>query len=85
MEIPQEKAEEFQQVAALLASDIDLAWDMAQEEPENTKFLFWIIKNLKEKRDIAISDAQARQKRFEACCLLFSLPLAKEEEDHEHD
>jgi hypothetical protein len=79
-EITQEQALEYQQVAGLLALDIDMAWKMAQGDPEDTKMLFWIIKDLKEKRDKAISNPEVRQKRYQASSLVFFVACKSPEE-----
>ena len=74
--LDQEKAAEYQQIAALVCLDLDVLKDIA-EQPNNTadqlvkQILFtW------EKKEKLIQDAQHRKSRYEAASLIFSAAAA---------
>jgi hypothetical protein len=68
-----DKAKEYQEVAALLALDIDTLYDVSRDEKLTADELRWHIALIHEMKESAINDAKGRQERYEACNLLFSL------------
>lgn len=66
------KAEEYQQVAALLCLDIDLLAEAIDENTSREDLLWW-LNDLVEKKNDMISDAASRESRYVASSMIFSL------------
>lgn len=73
-----EEISEHQMVAAILAMDIDLSYDVMKEKPELDQMIHE-IKRLKENRDLAINDKESRERRYWAMCTVFNLPVTVKE------
>lgn len=75
-----------QHVAALLALDIDIAWDVVQACKDDAEALYGQLRILKRKRDQAISgdpeDVEATRRRYDTTCMLFSLPFSDDGGDN---
>jgi len=73
--IPPEKAEEYQQVAALVCMDIDTLLEISQQ-PENTvKDLQDQIALLHEMKEDIIKNPEKRKSRYNAACALFGMAI----------
>lgn len=66
------KAEEYQQVAALLCLDIDLLAEAIDENTSREDLLWW-LNDLVEKKNDMISNTASRESRYTASAMLFSL------------
>lgn len=73
-------SEEHQQVAALLALYIDLAWDVVEgmvkdpdDAPKEVSKLYKQMRLLKRQRDDIINDPKKRQSSFRSSSMLFNL------------
>ena len=71
MDITQEKALEYQQVAALACLDIDLLSDICEQEDMTLERLKAQIRLVKGNKDDMISDPRSRNKRYTAATLVF--------------
>lgn len=73
-----DKAIEYQQVAALTCLDIDLLADIAEDKSMTADQLRDQIVHLKELKDKLISDKADRESRYSAACMIFSLTVLEE-------
>jgi len=75
----------YQHVAALLALDIDIAWDIAEAHRDDAGTLYGQLKMLKECRDVAVSgdpdDIEQTRRRFRATHMIFNLPVSPSKEE----
>jgi len=69
-----EKALEYQQVAALVCEDIEILVDIASNPNKTAEQLRAQIKLLKEQKDKLIADREHREMRYNAACVLYSIP-----------
>lgn len=74
--IPQEKAVEYMQVAALVCMDLELLQDIAYRSDMTLEDLRQHIDIFVENKDAAINDAAARQGRYAAAAMLLGLKRA---------
>ena len=69
--ISQEKAEEYMQVATLLAMDICILHEIAQCRDNTADELIDQIALVKEQRDEAINNPVSRRERYEGASMLY--------------
>ncbi len=68
------KVTEYQQVAAILAMDINVLAGAAEFKKDDPEFLLGLINRLKEDKDKLINDPEAREMRYNSMCQIFSIP-----------
>ena len=68
-----EKAIEYQQVAGLLCMDIDLLVDCCECDGMTKDDMLWQIRDLRDKKDEITVDKEAREGRYTAAAMLFSV------------
>lgn len=74
MEISQESAQEYREVAGLVCLDLDMLLEMAKDSSCTKEDLIWHIKNTHEKKDNAIKNKKDRQWRYQAAQVIFNTP-----------
>ena len=75
----QEKSFEYQQVAALLAIEIEMKHEMVHHRDDWTKEqLIEVFDELAEEREKVISNQEYRENKWHNMSLLFSLPVSSE-------
>ncbi len=72
----QEKSEEYQEVAALVCMEIDILFDISQQEGITVEELKEGIIFLHNNKEEIIKDAEKRKMRYNAGCLLFEAAKA---------
>lgn len=72
--VSQEKAIEYQQVAGLVCMDIDLLWDIVNDEDITKEEILLQIKTLVDDKNEIIANKEVRERKWAAANLLFSLP-----------
>jgi hypothetical protein len=70
--IPQDKAREYRQVAALVCSDLDLLLDISEQPDMTLERLRSQVKYVHGLKEQTIGDAKSRQRRYSASCLVFA-------------
>ena len=73
-----EYVDEYQQVAAILALDIDTLATVAENDEFDADFLRVMIVRLKRNKDLAISDAKVRESRYNAINMIFNVASKNE-------
>lgn len=71
-----EKCIEYQQVAALISLDLDLLHSVSNRQDLTLDDLREHIAYTIEKRDEAVSNAEARKQRYHMTSMLLNLPVA---------
>lgn len=71
-----EKCEEYQQVAALMALDLDLLQTVSKRKDMTLDQLREHIVYTIEKRDEMINNPESRKQRYLSAAMLFSIPVA---------
>jgi hypothetical protein len=71
--IPQDKAKEYMEVAALVCLDLDTLLEISKDEKMTADELRAQIRLIHENKESAIKDKAAREDRYAACCLVFGL------------
>lgn len=64
---------EYQQVAALLAMDIDILATVAEDNSHDANFLQAMIFRLKKNKDLLITDDKHREMRYNATAKVFNV------------
>lgn len=73
MEISQDKALEYMQVAGLLALDLDMLLDVSKQKNMTLEKLQNQIAHIHKMKEDVINDPKVRKMRYDACSFLFSL------------
>lgn len=77
MEISQELAKEYKEVAALVCMDLDLLQMTVKRKDMTIEDIRAQIDLVVEMKNQLISDAEHRESRYNASAFLFSLPVAE--------
>jgi len=78
------KADEYQMVAAVLCTDVDIMHkvvNMAHNNPQRNfpkDFIYDSVCILKQKKDKLVNDKKSRELRYSACSALFNLRVSDE-------